>query len=109
MLISDLWGISFHAVVIFGLGKNLLFKSVLERCESEMMLDVNLQERQTTGCFAILLFVQRGFFNYFCWFPTLQLFLARVSQLGGLEHRAVGMSQNLVGTSLSGLMGMICS
>ena len=64
-----------------------------------MMLDVNLQERQTTGCFAILLFVQRGFFNYFCWFPTLQLFLARVSQLGGLEHRAVGMSK-LGGASL---------
>ena len=49
------------------------------------------------------------FFNYFCWFPTLQLFLARVSQLGGLEHRAVGMSQNLVGTSLCDLVGMICS
>ena len=74
-----------------------------------MMLDVNLQERQTTGCFAILLFVQRGFFNYFCWFLTLQLFLARVSQLGGLEHRAVGMSKNLVGTSFCGLVCMICS
>ena len=24
--------ISFHAVVVFGLGKNLLFKSILERC-----------------------------------------------------------------------------
>ena len=32
MLILDLWGISFHAVVVFGLGKNLLFKSVLGRC-----------------------------------------------------------------------------
>ena len=30
MLISDLWGISFHAVVVFGLGKNLLFKYILE-------------------------------------------------------------------------------
>ena len=28
----DLWGISFHAVVVFGLGKNLLFKSILGRC-----------------------------------------------------------------------------
>ena len=26
-------GISFHAVVVFGLGKNLLFKSILGRCE----------------------------------------------------------------------------
>ena len=33
MLILDLWGISFHAVVVFGLGKNLLFKSILGLCE----------------------------------------------------------------------------
>ena len=32
MLILELWGISFHAVVVFGLGKDLLFKSVLGRC-----------------------------------------------------------------------------
>ena len=32
LLILDLWGVSFHAVVVFGLGKNLLFKSVLGRC-----------------------------------------------------------------------------
>ena len=32
MLILDLWGISFHAVVVFGLGKSLLFKSILGRC-----------------------------------------------------------------------------
>ena len=32
MLILDLWGISFHDVVVFGLGKNLLFKSILGRC-----------------------------------------------------------------------------
>ena len=32
MLILHLWGISFHAVVVFGLGKNLLFKSVLGHC-----------------------------------------------------------------------------
>jgi hypothetical protein len=34
LLILDLWGISFHAVVVFGLGKNLLFKSILGRCDS---------------------------------------------------------------------------
>ena len=32
LLILDLWSISFHAVVVFDLGKNLLFKSVLGRC-----------------------------------------------------------------------------
>ena len=30
-----LWGISFHAVVVFGLGKNLLFKSILGHCAPE--------------------------------------------------------------------------
>ena len=35
MLILDLWGVSFHAVIVFGLGKNLLFKSILGRCDSE--------------------------------------------------------------------------
>ena len=34
MLILYLWGISFHAVVVFGLGKDLLFKSVLGHCGS---------------------------------------------------------------------------
>ena len=29
MLIIDLWGINFKAVIVFGLGKNLLFKSIL--------------------------------------------------------------------------------
>ena len=33
MLILDLWGISFHAVVVFALGKNLLFKSALGHCD----------------------------------------------------------------------------
>ena len=32
LLILDQWGISFRAVVVFGLGKNLLFKSVLGHC-----------------------------------------------------------------------------
>ena len=32
LLILDLRGISFHAVVVFGLGKNLLFKSTLGLC-----------------------------------------------------------------------------
>ena len=32
LLILDQWGMKVHAVVVFGLGKNLLFKSVLGRC-----------------------------------------------------------------------------
>ena len=33
LLILDPWGISFHAVVVFALGKNFLFKSALGHCE----------------------------------------------------------------------------
>ena len=36
-MILDLWGISFHAVVVFSLGKNLLFKYVLGHCASYMV------------------------------------------------------------------------
>jgi hypothetical protein len=32
-MILDLWGISFHAVVVVGLGIDLLPKSVLGHCE----------------------------------------------------------------------------
>ena len=31
-ILADLWGISFHAVVAFGLGKDFLFKSALGHC-----------------------------------------------------------------------------
>ena len=34
--ILDLWGITFHAVVVVGLGKDLLFKSVLGHCEKRL-------------------------------------------------------------------------
>ena len=40
MPILDLQGIRFHAVVVFGLGKDLLFKSVLGRCA--LLLEVAL-------------------------------------------------------------------
>ena len=33
LLILDLWDISFHAVVVFALGKNLLFKFALGHCD----------------------------------------------------------------------------
>ena len=42
MQILDLWGISFHAVVVFVLGKDLLFKSVLGRCERVPLPQVNM-------------------------------------------------------------------
>ena len=33
LLILYLWGISFHTVVVLGLGGNLLYKSILGRCD----------------------------------------------------------------------------
>ena len=35
LLILDLWAVSFHAVVVFGLGKDFLFKSTLGHCVLE--------------------------------------------------------------------------
>ena len=46
MLILDLWGISFHAVGGFGLGKNLLFKSVLGRCDTLFRIRKWLSDRR---------------------------------------------------------------
>ena len=37
LLMLDLWGISFHAMVVFGLGKNLLFKSALGHCDHRLL------------------------------------------------------------------------
>ena len=49
MLILDLWGISFHAVVVFGLGKNLLLKSILGRCVNLVMQCQTYHSFQTDG------------------------------------------------------------
>ena len=35
LLILDLWCKSVHPIVVFGLGKNLLFKCILGRCVVE--------------------------------------------------------------------------
>ena len=42
MLILDLWGVSFHAVVVFGLGKDFLFKSTLGHCGGDSKTIVNV-------------------------------------------------------------------
>ena len=42
LLNLDLLGISFHAVVVFGMCKDLLFKSVLGRCVPSFFMDNNL-------------------------------------------------------------------
>ena len=58
MLILDLWGISFHAVVVFGLGKDLLFKSVLGRCvsrdKSYVPIEIEIDKKMP---------IKQGFFN----------------------------------------------
>ena len=51
MLILDLWGISFHAVVVFALGKNLLFKFALGHCDvgpnKEHRKEISKRKRQS--------------------------------------------------------------
>ena len=42
LMILDLWGKSFHAVVVFGLGKNLLFKYALGHCEGPILPGFNM-------------------------------------------------------------------
>ena len=51
-MILDLKGISFHAVVVFCLGKKLLFKSILGRCEywmnyASVRFNLNLKFNET--------------------------------------------------------------
>ena len=46
LLIIDLWGISFHAAIVFGLGKNLFFKSVLGHCTLMWLNRRKLKNRQ---------------------------------------------------------------
>ena len=41
-MILDLWGISFHAVVVFGMGKNFLFKSALGHCVNKRKFEQTL-------------------------------------------------------------------
>ena len=43
LLILDLWGISFHAVIVFVLGNSILFKSVLGHCGLMKEFHPNLQ------------------------------------------------------------------
>ena len=44
LAILDLWGISFHGVVVYGLGKDLLFEYVLGRCEEQLMFFDNIPQ-----------------------------------------------------------------
>ena len=83
MLILDLWGISFHAVVVFGLGKNLLFKSVLGHCVWFIYLFIfQLSTKMTrwlsfttefprlvqrVSCIYLMNYAMKTNSTYFCW------------------------------------------
>ena len=80
MLILDLWGVSFHAVVVFGLGKDFLFKSALGHCVCKGFFRVYLAtilkalvRRTDTFCFFMSM-------NYVC---PLFLFRRHVKRNGG--------------------------
>ena len=53
MLILDLWGISFYIMVVFGLDKNLLFKSILGHCA-----DMDKAEPVYEGRLTVILLLQ---------------------------------------------------
>ena len=59
LLILDLWGKSFNAVVVFGLSKNLLFKSVLGHCYIWKKNNHPSSKPSKSNLFA--------FMNQFCW------------------------------------------
>ena len=54
LILELLWGIGFYAVVLFGLGKDFLFKSILGRCD-------NIREIQPSSTSTNFSF--RGTFN----------------------------------------------
>ena len=66
MLILDLLGISFHAAVVFGLGKNLLFKSILGRCVM-FSKQINYVHTYVFSCETLL-------------FPRLRSFLRKLEE-----------------------------
>ena len=49
LLILDLWGISFHAVLVSSLGKNLLCKSVLVHCKLVVFISKNPSLKNLCG------------------------------------------------------------
>ena len=56
MLILYLWGLSFHAVVVVGLGKDLLFKSVLGHCDSAFSYCFPFDFAKTSSKFVKIVF-----------------------------------------------------
>ena len=46
LLILDLLGVSFHAAVVFGLGKDFLFKSTLGHCVRRLKVNENPENLQ---------------------------------------------------------------
>ena len=48
MLILDLWGISFHAVIVFDLVKNLLPKSAVADISRAGVIKLSLAKKNTT-------------------------------------------------------------
>ena len=75
MLILDLWGISFHAVVVFALGKNLLFKSALGHCGMVMRVIQTTHTHQSG--YTCLVFT--GGNKFYAWMPPSRYFSQIIS------------------------------
>ena len=77
MLVLDLWGISFHAVVVFSLGKDLLFKSVLGHWKNSRLgirnswnHVMNISSKLCTLTKILCFEMQSGSFSIHSSFPT---------------------------------------
>ena len=89
LLILNLWGISFYDVVVFGLGKNLLFKSVLVHCFQVPMYHVTTTIKVWWG---------RGFLNILtkvCLFLYRCKYLKDFLQVVNVNFWLVGVKCNL--------------
>ena len=84
MLIFDLWGISFHFVVVFGLGKDILLKSVLGsivKCLVHLYFSADVLCKYVSALLHVRIYCYSV--SIFCAIAFMQL-----------EHRAIVVERN---------------
>ena len=86
LILADIRPISFHAVVVFGLGKNLLFKSILGRC----VISLTLKSRNKMAAERLKAHKQLSryrkregneYFSFSCLYCKLSIFSSKMHQL----------------------------
>ena len=103
LLILDLWGISVKAVIVFGLGKDFLFKSTLGHCVRLVFHYINLpchgnfktsrNSLQKSNDFRGVRFPLYQFFHYSL---EIQIFVLNIKSGNSLEIRYIFSCENLL-------------